>query len=183
MDEVTVFSHHTTTYLAEEIVTILRDKNYSAISGEIMWATFPDEFPNLFVKSAEALKGKKVVFVASFDKPKIIFEQMSVLFSLPRFSVKSMIIALPYFPTGTMERVDTEGQIATAKSLSRILSSIPLTQTGPPVILIYDIHCLQERFYFDDTIIPSLHSAIPRFKEELEIVFGGAKGNNNSVIL
>lgn len=25
-----------------------------------------------------------------------------------------MIIVLPYFPTGTMERVDEEGQIATA---------------------------------------------------------------------
>lgn len=29
--------------------------------------------------------------------------------------VKSFIVALPYFPTGTMERIDLEGQVATAK--------------------------------------------------------------------
>ena len=29
--------------------------------------------------------------------------------------VKSLIVILPYFPTGTMERIDLEGQVATAK--------------------------------------------------------------------
>jgi len=28
---------------------------------------------------------------------------------------RSFTVILPYFPTGTMERVDTEGQVATAK--------------------------------------------------------------------
>ena len=32
-----------------------------------------------------------------------------------RYLARSFTLILPYFPTGTMERVDTEGQIATAK--------------------------------------------------------------------
>lgn len=34
---------------------------------------------------------------------------------LCRYLVRSFTILLPYFPTGTMERVDKEGQICTAK--------------------------------------------------------------------
>ena len=34
-----------------------------------------------------------------------------------RYMARSFTFILPYFPTGTMERVDTEGQVATAKVL------------------------------------------------------------------
>jgi hypothetical protein len=42
-----------------------------------------------------------------------------------------------------MERVETEGQIATAHTLARILSTIPLSVEGPAKLVIYDIHTLQ----------------------------------------
>jgi hypothetical protein len=38
------------------------------------------------------------------------------MYSLPRYMIKSLTVVLPYFPTGTMERVEEEGQIATAAS-------------------------------------------------------------------
>jgi len=50
---------------------------------------------------------------------------------------------MPYFPTGTMERIEQEGQIATAVTLATILSAIPLCSAGPTRIVIYDIHALQ----------------------------------------
>ncbi|WAR15954.1 KPRS4-like protein [Mya arenaria] len=67
----------------------------------------------------------------------------------------------------TMERVDTEGQIATAKTLASMMSAIPLTARGPVQICIFDIHALQERFYFSDNIIPRLESAIPMLLETI----------------
>eukprot|EP00992_Anisonema_acinus_P013450 TRINITY_DN8742_c0_g1_i1.p1 TRINITY_DN8742_c0_g1~~TRINITY_DN8742_c0_g1_i1.p1 ORF type:complete len:199 (-),score=51.48 TRINITY_DN8742_c0_g1_i1:247-843(-) len=67
-----------------------------------------------------------------------------------------------------MERVDHEGQIATAMTLSRMLSVAPLTQQGPVKFVIFDIHALQTRFYFQDSILPCLLSAMPRFLRELE---------------
>lgn len=78
-----------------------------------------------------------------------------------------------------MERVETEGQIATAHTLARILSSIPLSCEGPAKLVIYDIHTLQvqffedvaltkqNRFYFGDHVIPFLQSAMPEFKQML----------------
>mgnify|MGYP001045991087 CR=1 FL=1 len=55
-----------------------------------------------------------VVFVASFHNTEVIFEQLSIICALPRYRVNSLAVILPYFPTGTMERVDSEGQVATA---------------------------------------------------------------------
>ena len=37
-----------------------------------------------------------------------------------RYLARSVIVVLPYFPTGTMERVEEEGQIATAATLARV---------------------------------------------------------------
>jgi len=67
-----------------------------------------------------------------------------------------------------MERVEHEGDIATAMTLARVLSAIPLTQKGPTKLMIYDIHTLQNRFYFGDNIIPLLVTAIPLLVDELK---------------
>ena len=56
----------------------------------------------------------QVIFIASLHNVETIFEQVSVIYALPRYRVNSLNVVLPYFPTGTMERVDTEGQVATA---------------------------------------------------------------------
>lgn len=39
----------------------------------------------------------------------------------PRYLVRSFTVIMPYFPTGTMERVDTEGQICTAKVYASVV--------------------------------------------------------------
>ena len=46
-----------------------------------------------------------------------------------------------------MERVDEEGQVATAMTMARILSAIPLSIMGPSKIMIFDIHSLQVIIY------------------------------------
>lgn len=71
-----------------------------------------------------------------------------------------------------MERVDTEGQIATANTLATLLSNIPLCATGPTRLIVYDIHALQERFYFHNNIIPILVTAIPIFLDVLATEHG-----------
>ncbi|XP_052761515.1 uncharacterized protein LOC128204181 isoform X1 [Mya arenaria] len=133
----------------------------------IRWEKFQDGFPNLFIEDVHRMMGKDVIFLGSFHDPSVIFEQLSVLYMFPRYLARSFHFILPYFPTGTMERVDTEGQIATAKTLASMMSAIPLTARGPVQICIFDIHALQERFYFSDNIIPRLESAIPMLLETI----------------
>ncbi|GFO13899.1 ribose-phosphate pyrophosphokinase 3 [Plakobranchus ocellatus] len=81
----------------------------------IQWKKFADGFPNLFIEDVKYMAGKDVIFIGSFHSPAVVFEQLSVLYAFPRYLARSFHFILPYFPTGTMERVDTEGQIATAK--------------------------------------------------------------------
>lgn len=67
--------------------------------------TFADGFPNLFVKDATKIRNRHVAFLASFQHPISIFEQLSIIYQLPRMFVGSFTVVLPYFPTGTAERV------------------------------------------------------------------------------
>jgi ribose-phosphate pyrophosphokinase len=150
--------------MAREIAAIDNDVEL----GEIAWKTFPDGFPNLFVSDAERIRGRHVAFLASFHNASVIFQQLSVIYSLPKMFVASFRLILPFFPTGTMERVDKEGEIPTAVTLARMLSNIPPSRGGPTDTIIFDIHALQERFYFGDAITPFFGSGIPLLLEQLE---------------
>ncbi|KAJ6938914.1 ribose-phosphate pyrophosphokinase 4 [Populus alba x Populus x berolinensis] len=133
----------------------------------INWRSFDDGFPNLFINNAENLRGQHVAFLASFSSPGVIFEQLSVIYALPRLFVASFSLVLPFFPTGSFERMEEEGDVATAFTMARILSNIPISRGGPTSLVIYDIHALQERFYFGDHVLPLFVTGIPLLKQRL----------------
>ncbi|CAN7020001.1 unnamed protein product, partial [Brassica rapa subsp. trilocularis] len=134
----------------------------------INWKKFDDGFPNLFIQNAQGIRGQHVAFLASFSSPAVIFEQLSVIYALPKLFVSSFTLVLPFFPTGTSERMEDEGDVATAFTLARILSNIPASRGGPTSLVTFDIHALQERFYFGDTILPCFESGIPLLKNRLQ---------------
>ena len=57
-----------------------------------------------------------VILFASFHSPALVFEQLSLIYSLPRYLVRSFRLILPFFPTATMERIDKEGQVSNHSS-------------------------------------------------------------------
>jgi phosphoribosylpyrophosphate synthetase len=67
-----------------------------------------------------------------------------------------------------MERIQIQGEIATAYSLAQMLSSIPLTRTGPCEVVIFDIHALQSQFYFSSNILIRLESTVDLLLKELK---------------
>ncbi|CAL1395247.1 unnamed protein product [Linum trigynum] len=134
----------------------------------INWKTFDDGFPNLFIPNAQGIRGQHVAFLASFSSPKVIFEQLSIIYALPKLFISSFTLVLPFFPTGTSERMEDEGDVATAFTLARILSNIPTSRGGPTSLVTFDIHALQERFYFGDTILPCFESGIPLLMNRLQ---------------
>ncbi|KAH7570345.1 hypothetical protein ACOSP7_018424 [Xanthoceras sorbifolium] len=150
--------------LAERIAT----QSDSIELRSINWRTFADGFPNLFIPNAHGIRGQHVAFLASFSSPGVIFEQLSVIYALPKLFISSFTIVLPFFPTGTSERMEDEGDVATAFTLARILSNIPTSKGGPTSLVTYDIHALQERFYFGDNILPCFESGIPLLKQRLQ---------------
>ncbi|XP_057763778.1 ribose-phosphate pyrophosphokinase 4 isoform X1 [Salvia miltiorrhiza] len=134
----------------------------------INWRSFDDGFPNLFIKNAHDIRGQHVAFLGSFSSPSVIFEQLSVIYALPMLFCASFSVVLPFFPTGSFERIEEEGDVATAFTLARMLSNTPISRGGPTSLVIYDIHALQERFYFGDSILPVFESGIPLLKERLQ---------------
>ncbi|XP_078440735.1 phosphoribosyltransferase family protein isoform X2 [Wolffia australiana] len=134
----------------------------------VNWRNFADGFPNLYINDAHGIRGQHVAFLASFSSPGVIFEQLSVIYALPRLFVASFTLVLPFFPTGSFERMEEEGDVATAFTLARMLSVIPASRGGPTSLVIYDIHALQERFYFGDHVLPCFETGIPLLKQRLQ---------------
>ena len=98
-------------------------EEFSVELGTINWESFNDGFPDLFINDAYDIRDRHVAFLASFHNPEVIFEQLSIIYSLPKMFVASFTLVLPFFPTGTAERVAVEGEVATAVTLARMLSS------------------------------------------------------------
>ena len=72
----------------------------SIILGDIDWTWFRDGFPNLKINDAYKLRWANVAFLADLSDPRNIFEQYSIMCSLPRYLAKSVKIFVGYFPTG-----------------------------------------------------------------------------------
>jgi hypothetical protein len=64
--------------------------------------------------------------------------------------------------------ISFELQVATANTYALLLSNLP-TLGKPNRLMIYDIHALQERFYFHNSTIPSLHTSLPLLLERLKL--------------
>lgn len=81
--------------------------------------------------------------------------------------IESLTVVLPFYPVGTMERVVTEGQVATAATYANMFSNLP--NCGRPTrLMIYDLHTLQNRFYLHNNAVASLQTAIPLLIERLK---------------
>jgi ribose-phosphate pyrophosphokinase len=120
--------------------------------------TFADGTPNITLPANE-VEGRDVLFIGS-PEPSRYLEFFSIVYSVPRYFARSLMVVLPYFPTGTMERVEREGEVATAKTLIRMMSATPVGQ-AQTTFLMFDIHALATRFFFSDSVKVLLSSVIP----------------------
>lgn len=136
--------------------------------GKISWKCFEDGWPNYFVRKEQGIRQKRAAFLASLDTPADVFGQLSAIYTLPRLGAKEIKVILPYYPTGTLERGDTESQIVTAKTLARMLSATPLGRSGPVELVLYDIHSLGQRHYFGDNVVTRYKTGTKYLKKRLE---------------
>jgi len=111
-----------------------------------------------------------VIFLADFNNCDQIFRQLAAIYSFPSHGINSIKIFLPYFSTGTMDRISEPGEVVTSKTLARMLSVIP-PAACPPQIFIFDIHALQELHYFSDKVRVHGLTGIHLFKEHLNELF------------
>jgi len=149
--------------LAEELTSI----GSRIEKGEVNWGKFDDGFPDLNVLNSESLPDTDVIFLADFYNGEEIFRQLAVIYALPSYGINSLRVMVPFFSTGTMDRVAETGQVVTAKTLARMLSVIP-PAACPAQIIIFDIHALQEQFYFSDKVRVRCLTGIDLFMDHLQ---------------
>jgi ribose-phosphate pyrophosphokinase len=136
------------------------------------WKKFPDGTDNIEIggfSPTNHISGENVLMLASFHNNDVTLSQFSVMITLLQSFIKTFTVVLPFSPVGTMERVTTEGQVATANTYAQMFSNLP--SSGKPTRLItYDLHTLQNRFYLHGNAIASLQTSIPllikKIKEE-----------------
>lgn len=171
-----VFYHESVKSTAIKLKTLMGE---TADLSQLEWKRFDDGFPNLQIPKHDCQKIESyygTCLIVSLHSPDVIFEQLCLMHELPRMRAKNYHVVLPWFCTGTMERVETLGQIATAKSLADLLSSCPPGPGGLATLMTFDIHWLQEQFYFQDRILIELKSALSLGRERI-VEFSGTSTN------
>ncbi|KAH8044390.1 ribose phosphate diphosphokinase [Aureococcus anophagefferens] len=131
---------------------------------ETSWGRFEDSGMDDIVVGGFAptnlVRHTHVLMMCDFHSNDAILSQLHVLIMLCESFIASLTIFLPYLPVATKERVTVEGQVATANTVSRMLSSLP--HHGPPArCMFFDLHTLQQRFYLHSGAAASMHSCIP----------------------
>lgn len=126
------------------------------------WNKFPDGTDSIELGGftpQNLISGENVLFLASFHNNDVTLSQFQVMICLLQSFVESLTVVLPYSPVGTMERVVSEGQVATAATYAHMFSSLP--NCGKPTrLMVYDLHTLQNRFYLHGNSVASLQTAI-----------------------
>eukprot|EP00760_Papus_ankaliazontas_P038412 PhM_4_TR9125/c0_g1_i1/m.87083 len=133
--------------------------------GSIQWGVFPDGTPNIHLNAAQ-IEGRDVLFFGSAQENLLSF--FGAVYAIPRYNARTFVVVMPFFPTGTMERVAVEGDVATAKTLARMMSVTPAPCVGMTTYVIYDMHALATRFFFSDTINVRFVTATPLMLRRLQ---------------
>lgn len=175
----TILAHPNFEYLAQEI----SDKQSNEIvKWEISMQNFADGWPNIFIqKVKDVIEHQEVTYIWDFSNPKDFFLNFAAIRWILDYYADKVRVILPYFPVGTMERIETKGEVATAKYFADIMSMLPSGRSQKTSIHIFDIHALVERFLFDSRQVNAeIHTAMSLLRNEIEgktIVFpdDGAK--------
>ncbi len=137
--------------------------------ANVEFQKFPDSWPNFFIENVkEDVEHKEITYIWDFSTPELMFENYVIIRGILDYCVKKLRIVMPYFPVGTMERINIKWEIATAKYFADIFSNIPSGSMGKTSIHILDIHALSERFFFDSHKVNiDIHTAMSLIKEKI----------------
>ena len=133
------------------------------------WKKFSDGMDNIELggfSPINLLHGRHVLLLASFHNNDVTLQLFHAMIVLQQSFIESLTVVLPFYPVATMERVLKEGQVATANTTAQLFCGLPWS--GKPIrLLIYDLHTLQNRFYWNSSCVADLRTAVPLLLSEL----------------
>lgn len=119
---------------------------------------FPNGVPDW--KIDVPVDGKRIrVYVDCQDRANML-DVVAFARVLARHPIESLKIVIPYFPDGTMERVETYGTIASAETVAHMIGDMPVTRSGPVTVTVKDLHALPNQFYFGEKVLVNMQTSV-----------------------
>lgn len=145
-EQLLAFSLPSYDYLCDEMVKL---GGYDRGSVEVK--RFPDG--ERYQRIITSVTGRDVVLIGGTISDSDTLELYDLACGLVKYGAESITLVIPYFGYSTMERAARPGEIVTAKSRARLLSSIPAAYAGNRVMLL-DLHVSAVAQYFEGSIAP-----------------------------
>jgi ribose-phosphate pyrophosphokinase len=115
--------------------------------GVIERKTFPDG--ERYLRIATDPWARNVVLLGGTPHDLDWLELYDLGCAISRAGARSLSIVMPYFGYSTMERATRPGEVVTARTRARLVSSIPTCEAGSRIFL-FDLHTDGIEFYFGD---------------------------------
>ncbi len=120
-------------------------------AGEVERKFFPDG--ERYQRIATGCDGREVVVIGGTISDGDTIELYDLACGLVHCGAARLTLVIPYFGYSTMERAVREGEVVTAKSRARLLSSLPSAGRGNRVLLL-DLHVGSVAHYFEGAVQP-----------------------------
>lgn len=135
--------------------------------GRLERRTFPDG--ERYVRLASEVTARDVILLAGTVSDADTLETYDIASGLVENGARSLTLVIPYFGYSTMERASHPGEVITAKTRARLLSSIPVAPAGSRVLLL-DLHSEGVAHYFEGNLRPTHVSGKPVILDALRKV-------------
>ena len=119
--------------------------------GEVERRSFEDG--ERYLRLTTPVDGHDVAIVGGTIDDESTLELYDLSSALVQNGAESVTVVIPYFGYSTMERAVNPGEVVTAKTRARLLSSIPTAANGNRVVLL-DLHSEGIPHYFEASLRP-----------------------------
>ena len=142
-----LFSTQKYQYLAEKIVGM-----GGIEAGKVYVEYFPDG--ERYQRILTEVVKRDVILLGGTVSDNDTLEFYDLACAMEKQGANSLTMVIPYYGYSTMERAVNKGDVVTAKTRARLLSSIPNTGTGNHVYLL-DLHTEGLPHYFEGDVQPT----------------------------
>lgn len=153
-------------YLADKVLKITP---YEA--GEVEVKKFSDG--ERYQKLNTDVNHRDVILIGGTISDAATLELYDLASSIVSYGADSLHLVIPYFGYSTMERAVLPGEVVTAKTRARLLSSIPKSNKGNKIYL-FDLHTEGIPHYFEQDLYP-MHIYCKNLITEAAREYGGKK--------
>jgi len=153
-------------YLADKILAM-----GDLEAGQVQVEYFPDG--ERYQRILTEVVGHDVVLLGGTVSDSDTLEFYDLACAIEKQGASSLIMVVPYYGYSTMERAVHKGDVVTAKTRARLLSSIPNTGKGNHIFLL-DLHTEGLPHYFEGDIQPT-HFYAKQLVIEACRAFGGSE--------